>query len=54
VYRFKRGFNGDVVYYAGAHDFAYARPLYGLMHRVMLAKAAPERSQSPVVRPVPA
>jgi lipid II:glycine glycyltransferase (peptidoglycan interpeptide bridge formation enzyme) len=49
VYRFKRGFNGEVVYYAAAHDFAYSRPLYGLMHRVMVKKSAPERSSTPVV-----
>jgi lipid II:glycine glycyltransferase (peptidoglycan interpeptide bridge formation enzyme) len=53
VYRFKRGFNGDVAYYAAAHDFAYSRPLYALMHRVMVAKGAPEHP-TPVVRPVPA
>ena len=27
VYRFKRGFNGDVEYYVGADDFAYAAAL---------------------------
>jgi peptidoglycan pentaglycine glycine transferase (the first glycine) len=35
VYRFKRGFGGAVVYYVGAYDFIYSRPLYWLMNSVM-------------------
>jgi peptidoglycan pentaglycine glycine transferase (the first glycine) len=35
VYRFKRGFGGDVVYYIGAYDFVYSRPLYWLVNTVM-------------------
>lgn len=35
VYRFKRGFGGDVVYYAGAYDFVYSPPLYKLMNTMM-------------------
>jgi peptidoglycan pentaglycine glycine transferase (the first glycine) len=35
VYRFKRGFGGDVVYYVGAYDYIYSKPLYRLMTIVM-------------------
>ena len=35
VYYFKRGFGGDLVYYVGAYDFVYSRPLYWLMNTVM-------------------
>lgn len=30
VYRFKRGFSQNVLYYMGAHDYAYSAPLYTL------------------------
>jgi peptidoglycan pentaglycine glycine transferase (the first glycine) len=30
VYRFKRGFGNNVVYYVGAHDYVFSRPLYWL------------------------
>lgn len=35
VYRFKRGFGGDVIYYVGAYDFVYSLPLYGLINMAM-------------------
>ncbi len=35
VYRFKRGFGGETVYYVGAFDFVYSRPLYWLMNTIM-------------------
>jgi peptidoglycan pentaglycine glycine transferase (the first glycine) len=44
VFRFKRGFGGEFAYYAAAHDFVYSKSIYGLMHRVMVAKAAPEQA----------
>ncbi len=34
VYRFKRGFGGEVVYYVGAYDFVYAPTLYRLVNLV--------------------
>lgn len=30
VYRHKRGYGGEIVRYAGAFDYAYSKPLYGL------------------------
>jgi lipid II:glycine glycyltransferase (peptidoglycan interpeptide bridge formation enzyme) len=38
VYRFKRGFGGQVVRAAGAFDFAYHRPLYWLYRMWMLRR----------------
>jgi peptidoglycan pentaglycine glycine transferase (the first glycine) len=35
VYRFKRGFGGEVVYYIGAFDLVYSRPLYRLLNTAM-------------------
>ena len=32
VYRFKRGFGGDLVYYIGAYDYIYSPSLYRLMN----------------------
>jgi lipid II:glycine glycyltransferase (peptidoglycan interpeptide bridge formation enzyme) len=37
VYRFKRGFGGDIVYYAGAYDFVYS-PLLGRLMNTVLAR----------------
>lgn len=31
VYHFKSGFSKNIVYYAGAYDYVYAPPLYGLI-----------------------
>ena len=53
VYRFKRGFNGDIAYYVAAHDYPYSRRLYGLMHRVMVARTASEQPRASVGEPVP-
>jgi lipid II:glycine glycyltransferase (peptidoglycan interpeptide bridge formation enzyme) len=47
VYRFKRGFADQIRYYAGAHDYVYSRAIYGVLHRVMVAKAAGEQSGTP-------
>jgi len=35
VYRFKRGFGGQVVRYAGAFDYVYSRPLYWLVSTIL-------------------
>jgi len=35
VYHFKSGFGGDVIYYVGAFDYVYSRPLYWLMNTAM-------------------
>jgi lipid II:glycine glycyltransferase (peptidoglycan interpeptide bridge formation enzyme) len=35
VYGFKRGFGGRVVYYLGAYDYVYIRPLHWLMNTTM-------------------
>jgi lipid II:glycine glycyltransferase (peptidoglycan interpeptide bridge formation enzyme) len=43
VYRFKRGFGGDLVRYAGAYDYVYRRSLYWLYHRLV-----ERRSQMPL------
>jgi peptidoglycan pentaglycine glycine transferase (the first glycine) len=43
VYRFKRGFGGDLVYYVGAYDFVYSRLLYWLMNTMMTRLGPPER-----------
>ncbi len=32
VYKFKRGFGGELVYYVGAYDYAYSKPLSWLMN----------------------
>jgi len=32
VYDFKRGFGGEVVYYAGTYDYIYSKPLHWLMN----------------------
>jgi lipid II:glycine glycyltransferase (peptidoglycan interpeptide bridge formation enzyme) len=37
VYRFKRGFGGDIVYYVGAYDFVYS-PLLGRLMNAVLAR----------------
>jgi lipid II:glycine glycyltransferase (peptidoglycan interpeptide bridge formation enzyme) len=37
VYRFKRGFGGDIVYYIGAYDFIYS-PLLGRLMNSVLAR----------------
>jgi peptidoglycan pentaglycine glycine transferase (the first glycine) len=43
VYRFKRGFGGDVVYYVGAYDYIYSRPLYRLMNALMARLGSVDR-----------
>jgi lipid II:glycine glycyltransferase (peptidoglycan interpeptide bridge formation enzyme) len=35
VYRFKRGFGGQLVRYVGAFDYVYNRPLYWLYHQAL-------------------
>jgi len=35
VYYFKRGFGGKIIYYVGAHDFVYSRPLYRLLDALL-------------------
>jgi peptidoglycan pentaglycine glycine transferase (the first glycine) len=40
VYRFKRGFSEKVVYYMGAHDYVFSRPLYWLVTNRLLEKSA--------------
>lgn len=35
VYRFKRGFSGQVVHYLGAYDYVYSPPLYWLYSKVV-------------------
>jgi lipid II:glycine glycyltransferase (peptidoglycan interpeptide bridge formation enzyme) len=36
AYHFKRGFGGEFVYYVGAYDYVYTRPLYQLMDKAVL------------------
>jgi len=35
VYRFKRGFGGQVVHYLGAYDYVYSPPLYWLYNKLV-------------------
>ncbi len=41
VYRFKRGFGGQVVHYLGAYDYVYSPPLYWLYNKLMAQRARP-------------
>jgi lipid II:glycine glycyltransferase (peptidoglycan interpeptide bridge formation enzyme) len=43
VYRFKRGFGGDIVYYIGAYDFTYSPFLGRLIDSVFTRLGSPER-----------
>ncbi len=39
VYRFKRGFGGQVVHYLGAYDYVYSPPLYWLYNKLIAQRA---------------
>jgi len=54
VFRFKRGFGGEIAYYTGAHDLVYTKSIYGLVHRAMIARSASEQSGTRGDQPVPA
>jgi lipid II:glycine glycyltransferase (peptidoglycan interpeptide bridge formation enzyme) len=41
VYRFKRGFGGQVVHYLGAYDYVYSPLLYWLYNRLVTWRARP-------------
>jgi lipid II:glycine glycyltransferase (peptidoglycan interpeptide bridge formation enzyme) len=41
VYRFKRGFGGQVVHYLGAYDYVYSPLLYRLYNRLVTWRARP-------------
>lgn len=43
VYNFKRGFGGDVIYYVGAYDFVYRKPLYRLTNSFMTGLGSLEK-----------
>ena len=43
VYRFKRGFGGEVVYYVGAYDFVYSPLMYRAMNLAMARLGSLER-----------
>ena len=43
VYRFKRGFGGEVVYYVGAYDFVYSPLMYRLMNLAMARSGSLEK-----------
>lgn len=40
VYRFKRGFGKNVIYYVGAYDYIFSRPLYWLVTNRLLKNSA--------------
>jgi peptidoglycan pentaglycine glycine transferase (the first glycine) len=41
VYRFKRGFGGQVVHYLGAYDYVYSPSLYWLYNKLVTRRARP-------------
>jgi lipid II:glycine glycyltransferase (peptidoglycan interpeptide bridge formation enzyme) len=46
VYRFKRGFGGEIVRSVGAYDAVYNAPLYWLYHRALSLRALSLRALS--------
>lgn len=43
VYRFKQGFGGQFIYYAGAYDYVYSKPLYNLMNTTIFQVGSLEK-----------
>ena len=41
VYRFKRGFGGQVMHYLGAYDYVYSPSLYWLYNRLVTWRFRP-------------
>jgi peptidoglycan pentaglycine glycine transferase (the first glycine) len=50
VYQFKRGFGGRVVYYVGAYDYVYSRPLYAILVDGLLRRSSVDQLAQRFVR----